>query len=1212
MSGTHENLLVCSLSTCAGLLFLQSNATSRKYLRNKVLGVDMGQKRHTCQPKPSGSKESQNRIRELEAELAGLHEAEQRAQQITETLQAASLALTKTLDLREILETLLDYVGELVPYDSATIFLLEKETHLVARATRGYENWIDPKDAHLIGEVSFDINQSARHRKLVTQQTNLVIPDVELDPTWEHIASSAHIRSWMGVPFVVGGKTIGLYSLDKTTPNFFNQEHIHLAGALASQAAIAIQNALLYLEAQRELSQRQQAQQAEHEQRVLAEALREISAMLSSSLELEQVLDEILTQVGRVVPYDAGTILMIKGDMVEVTHARGYDRSIKGLQLPLQETPNLHAILETGEPTVIPDTHTSDVWVSSPETSWIRSSTTAAIHADEQIIGFISLERDTPHAFTPEHLHRLQSFAQQAGIAVQNARLYTSTQQAHQIAERLRIAYLELTQSLDLTIICETLLGCLKRLIPYDSATIFLIEENQCLRAWAVHGYEKWSGDEQALSVRFDLERGTTMHAIISKQESFVVSDTAEYPAWKHIPGAEHIQSWLGVPMFLGSRIVGVCSIDSTRANFFTVNHIELAESLAAQAAFAIENARLFEEVQNQKRYSESLMQNSPVAIVTTDKVGNVQWWNPAAEALFGYSRIEAHGCNLDSLITSMEVHEEAASLSRQMFEGARVHSVTQRFHKDGTPVNVEVLGVPINVSDLEAGFIVLYHDITDLKRTEDALNKAKAKAEQANEAKSAFLASVSHELRTPLTSILGFAKIINKRLVERIFPKVPIDDPKTQKTMDQVVENLHIVASEADRLTALINDLLDLSKIEAGKLKWRKEKISTRDLIDRAASATSVMFSRKGLPLVLDVEEGLPEIIGDRDRLVQVLINLFSNGIKFTEAGSITCRAIRCEESIEFSVIDTGVGITQDDQATIFEKFRQVGDTLREKPQGTGLGLSICKEIVEHHGGRIWVESQHEKGSTFSFTIPIQHGHLESGKEADLRVINMDFLIQQLQASHASHKGSSESGQQTILIVDDDDHIRELLKQELNEAGYQVQEARDGREALDQIQEEQPDLIILDILMPEVNGFDVATTLKGDPLTMGIPIIVLSIVEDEDRGYRLGIDRYLTKPIQSSVVLEEIERLLAQGVSHQKVMLVDEETSTLKTLKKVLQSKEFEVMEVASGEEVIVKALDYKPDMIILNAKIPKQREIAKKMHSEKGLEHVSFLLFD
>jgi len=1171
----------------------------------------MGKKRHTAKPNPSGSKESQNRIRELEDELAGLYEAERHTRQITETLQAASLALTKSLDLHEILETLLDYVGELVPYDSATIFLLESETNLVAQAARGYEQWIDPKDAHLIGKLSFDINQSARHRKLVIQQTSLVIPDIKLDPTWEHLAISAHICSWMGVPFVVGGKTIGLYSLDKTTPNFFTQEHIQLAGALASQAAIAIQNALLYLETQSELSQRQQAQQAEHEQRVLAEALREITSMLSSSLELEQVLDKILIHVGRVVPYDAGTILMIKGDTVEVTHAQGYNRSILGLQLPLQETPNLRTILETGEPSVIHDTRTSDIWIPNPETNWVRSSTTATIQTDEQIIGFLSLERDIPHAFTSEHLQRLQSFAQQAGVAVQNARLYAAAQHARQIAERLRIAYLRLTQSLDLTVICETLLDCLKQLIPYDSATIFLIVEDQYLHARAVSGYENWLDEEQAHSVRFDLEHGTTMHTIISKQESFMVPDTAEYPAWVHVPSAEHIQSWVGVPMLVGSRVVGVCSMDSTRTNFFTTEHIELAESLAAQAAFAIENARLFEEVQNQKQYSESLMQNSPVAIMTTDKAGNVLWWNPAAEALYGYSHLEAHRRNLDSLITSMEVQEEAASLSREMLKGSRVHSVTQRVRKNGTLVDVEVLGVPINASDLDAGFLVLFHDITDLKQTEEALQKAKVDAEQANKAKSAFLASVSHELRTPLTSILGFAKIIDKRLMERIFPKVPKDDPKTQKTMEQVVDNIHIIASEADRLTALINDLLDLAKIEAGKLKWREENLSARDLIDRAASATSVMFSRKGLPVVLDVEEDLPEIIGDRDRLVQVLINLFSNGIKFTEVGSITCRARRCEESIEFSVIDTGVGIAQDDQAAIFEKFQQAGDTLSDKPRGTGLGLSICKEIVEHHGGRIWVESRLGKGSSFSFTIPIQQGMLESGKVSEQRVINMDFLIQQLQARGSSHKGSFESSQQTILIVDDDDHIRELLKQELLEAGYQVREAKDGREALDKIQEEQPDLIILDILMPEVNGFDVAAALKGDPLTMGIPIIVLSIVEDKDRGYRLGIDRYLTKPVQSSVVLEEIERLLAQGVSHQKVMLVDEETSTLKTLKKVLRAKGYEVMEVASGEDVIERALDFTPDMIILNAKLARQREIVKKTHFKKGLEHVSFLLF-
>ncbi len=195
---------------------------------------------------------------------------------------------------------------------------------------------------------------------------------------------------------------------------------------------------------------------------------------------------------------------------------------------------------------------------------------------------------------------------------------------------------------------------------------------------------------------------------------------------------------------------------------------------------------------------------------------------------------------------------------------------------------------------------------------------------------------------------------------------------------------------------------------------------------------------------------------------------------------------------------------------------------------------------------------------------------------------------------------------------MDDDDHIRELLKQELNGVGYQVWEARDGREALAQIRQERPALVILDVMMPEMNGFDVAAVLKNDPQTMDLPIIILSILKDEERGYRLGVDRYLTKPVETGVLLEEVERLLAQGVSRNKVMVVDEDASTLKTLTEVLRTKGYEVVEAASGEEAIEKALRVRPDMIILNAVLPQQREIVKALRFEKGLENVLFLLFD
>lgn len=244
--------------------------------------------------------------------------------------------------------------------------------------------------------------------------------------------------------------------------------------------------------------------------------------------------------------------------------------------------------------------------------------------------------------------------------------------------------------------------------------------------------------------------------------------------------------------------------------------------------------------------------------------------------------------------------------------------------------------------------------------------------AEAASEAKSVFLSNVSHELRTPLTSVLGFAKIIRKRLEEKIFPLVPADDRKAQHVVAQVSENLGVVVLEAERLTALINNVLDLAKIEAGKVEWNMTTVVVPEIIARASAATSSLFDSNGLHFTKQIPPNLPQIVGDQDKLIQVVINLISNAVKFTDKGAVTCRAEQKNGEIVISVIDTGIGISAEDQPKVFEKFTQMGDTLTDKPKGTGLGLTICKEIVEHHGGRIWVESDLGKGSTFSFALPV------------------------------------------------------------------------------------------------------------------------------------------------------------------------------------------------------------------------------------------------
>ena len=262
----------------------------------------------------------------------------------------------------------------------------------------------------------------------------------------------------------------------------------------------------------------------------------------------------------------------------------------------------------------------------------------------------------------------------------------------------------------------------------------------------------------------------------------------------------------------------------------------------------------------------------------------------------------------------------------------------------------------------------------------------ARVVAEAASASKSAFLSSVSHELRTPLTSVVGFSRLIRRRLDEVVFPAVPAGDAKRDRAMRQVSDNLEIIVEEGQRLTTLINDTLDLAKIEAGRMEWRREPVDVAEVVARATSATASLLTGDGPEIVLDVEPGLPAPLGDRDRLIQVVINLIANAVKFTPSGTITVAARRMpageggqrseamqrSEGVLVTVTDTGLGIAPEDHDRIFEQFGQAGDTLTDKPRGTGLGLAICREIVEHHGGRLWLESAPGKGSTFSFTLPL------------------------------------------------------------------------------------------------------------------------------------------------------------------------------------------------------------------------------------------------
>ena len=738
-----------------------------------------------------------------------------------------------------------------------------------------------------------------------------------------------------------------------------------------------------------------------------------------------------------------------------------------------------------------------------------------------------------------------------------------------------------------------------------------------------------------------------------------VEAESSRYiPAYKHTGGAlddgsvaQPPESMIYLPLIAAERVLGVLSVQSFKKNAYTEQHLSLLENLAAYTTIALDNANAYllinqREHEVRERAAELVTINRITQALATqlDKDRLIQLVGDQVRELF--KAPIAYVSLLDRTTMMLEFPysfgEDAqprpygSGITSQIIRTGQPLLINEDMDRNRAKLGIEqigrqsasYLGVPIPSGGQTIGVISVQSTdqegrfteadqrllgtiasavgvaIHNARLFEDA-SQARAAAEEADAAKSSFLSTVSHELRTPLTSVLGFAKIIRRRLDERLFPLIPETDRKVQQAKVQVIENLDVVVSEGERLTKLIDDVLDLAKIEAGKFTWNMASVSVADVIERATAATSSLFEAKKLQLVREIEADLPNVTGDQDRLIQVVINLISNAVKFTDAGSVTCSAHMRDGGIVVSVKDSGIGIAPADQPKVFEKFKQVGDTLTDKPKGTGLGLPICKEIVEYHGGHIWVESEPGHGSTFSFTLPLAGNAAQLELLPVRRTVDIESLVRQLRERVATHQPRDKS----VLVVDDDSNIRSLLQQELTEAGYAVRLAEDGRKALALIREETPGLVILDVMMPEMNGFDVAAVLKNDPATMDIPIIILSIVEDKERGFRLGVDRYLTKPIDTATLFHEVDALLDQGKSKKKVMVVDEDTSTIRTITDVLQARGYQVVE-SNGSELVSRAVLAKPDIIILNSLLSSD-EAVRALRFEKGMENVLFLIY-
>jgi signal transduction histidine kinase/CheY-like chemotaxis protein len=436
-------------------------------------------------------------------------------------------------------------------------------------------------------------------------------------------------------------------------------------------------------------------------------------------------------------------------------------------------------------------------------------------------------------------------------------------------------------------------------------------------------------------------------------------------------------------------------------------------------------------------------------------------------------------------------------------------------------------------------------------------LQAANQELGRANKLKSEFLANISHELRTPLSAIIGFSEILLDGM----------DGPLTPAQQEDMTQ----VHRSGQSLLTLINQILDLSKIEAGKMDLVPERVELRSVVNAVVAGLAPLAQEKGLPIEVDIAEDLPPLQADPLRLKQVLTNLLSNAIKFTNKGRIDVRAQLVGRMVRIAVSDTGVGISPQAQKVIFEEFVQGDGSTTRRHGGTGLGLSIARRLVEMHGGAIAVVSELGMGSTFSFTMPVFAA--PAAVEPSTRPV----------VSRPAHG----VGGTAILVVDDDTSVRQLIVRNLEQEGWKTLQAANASDALTFARSSRPMMITLDILLPDASGWWVLEELKADPTTAGIPVVVVSIVEDNRLVFSLGASDYLPKPFDRDDLMEKVHRLLPD-LKTRRLLVVDDDAIVRGMLAKVLTEEGASVTEVGGGQEAMASMSQSAPDLVLLDLMMP------------------------
>jgi PAS domain S-box-containing protein len=1078
-----------------------------------------------------------------------VHETRQRNAELA-LINSVQEAIAGELDPQAIYDAVGDKIRDVFDAQTVTISTVDATTgllHYPYIIERGQRLEQDP----------LPVGGFAKH-VLETREPVLITENLEAERERygsQVIAAGEAPKSVLFVPLVTGGRARGVISLQNVDrEHAFADSDQQLLTTLAGSLGVALENARLVHE-----TRQRNAELA---------VINSVQEAIAGELDPQSIYDAVGDRIRDVFDAQVAAIMTLD-EATGLTHYPYiFERGERLQAEPRSPAGFTKHVLETREPLLLTENLEAEreryggrVVAGEPA----KSVLFVPLVAGGKATGVISLQNvDREHAFSQADQQLLTTVAGSLSVALENARLVQETRQRVSELATVNSVGHALSSQLDLDGLIELVGEQVRETFDADLAYVALHDRPSGRIDFPYYNEGGRRRDEPSIAYG----EGLTSR-ILDSREPLLLNRSPQFEEHEAAAIGTRVRSFLGVPILLGEQAIGAISVQSIEEEGrFGDADVRLLATIAANVGVAIQNARLFTEVERQREYLESLVSITPAAVVVLDADERVTDWNPAATELFGYSAEQAVGRPIDDLVFGETGREEGREITREAMRAGRAQRIARRRRRDGTLVDVELMLVPLTVDDSHVGFLGVYHDVTELQR-------ARQEAEAATQAKSAFLATMSHEIRTPMNAVIGMTDLLLG----------------TELTAEQR-EFAEVVRSSGDALLLVIDDILDYSKIEAGKLDLEREPFSLRECVEGALDIVAPRGWEKGVELGCLIDEAAPAgILGDEARLRQVLLNLLSNGVKFTEAGEVVV-LVDAEATgsgayrLELSVRDTGIGIPPDQMDRLFTSFSQVDASTTRRFGGTGLGLAISKRLVELMGGTISVESEQGRGSTFRISLPVTAADVPSPIPLE--------------------EGLPRFAGKRILIVDDNATNREIVTRHARWWGMEPVAVELPSEALALIEAGEPfDVAVLDMMMPEMDGLALAGEIRSRRSAQELPLLLLTSLGRLPEVQSAGVfSAQLAKPLKASQLYNTLLQLLTAGAagdeavepatdgrpapSSLRILLAEDNPMNQKVALRLLERLGYTADVAANGLEALA-ALERQPyDVVLMDVQMP------------------------